>query len=88
LANNKSAKKRNKTNEKDRLRNRAAKSAVKTAIKAFHGAVKSKESEVSEEKFRLMVKAIDTAAGKGILHKNMAARKKSRMSKLLSALKA
>ncbi|OHD13577.1 MAG: 30S ribosomal protein S20 [Spirochaetes bacterium GWB1_48_6] len=83
-----SAEKRHKQNVKARLRNRSAKTRIKTAIKSFEGAVKTGDETTSVEKYKTMVKLMDTAAGKKIFHKNTVARKKSRMSKLLKSLKA
>lgn len=81
-----SAEKRQRQSEAHRLRNRAAKSAVRTQIKKFTMAVKHNEKEAAQTEYTLMVKMLDTAAGKGIFHKNTVARKKSRMSKLLNNL--
>lgn len=82
----KSAAKRQRQNETHRLRNRAAKSAVRTQTKKFSQAVKLNEKEAAQNEFAVMVKMLDTAAGKGIYHKNTVARKKSRMSKMLNSL--
>lgn len=82
----KSAAKRERQNETHRLRNRAAKSAVRTQIKKFSQAVKQNEKETAQTEFALMVKMLDSASGKGIYHKNTVARKKSRMSKLLNSI--
>lgn len=83
MANIKSAKKRIKTNLKARLRNRMAKSKIKTAIRAFREAVSAGETVTAQEKFVQVKKLLDTASGKGILHANNVARKKSRLSSLL-----
>jgi small subunit ribosomal protein S20 len=84
VAGQSSAEKRHKQSEKRNIRNRAAKSQIKTAKKKFTEAVDTKESENAEKSFRFIEKLIDTAARKGILHKNTAARKKSRMQKALN----
>ena len=68
-----------------RMRNRAAKSAVRTSVKHFLAAVKQKDEEKARELFQLFTKKIDTAAGKRIIHKNAAARKKSRMAAQFNA---
>lgn len=83
-----SAEKRLRQSLKARLRNRSAKTRIKTAVKAFEGAVKTGDSTASVESFKSVVKLMDTAAGKKIFHKNTVARKKSRLSKLLKSLKA
>lgn len=81
-----SAVKRQRQSETHRLRNRTAKSAVRTQIKNFSQAVKLNQKDTAQKEFIVMVKMLDTAAGKGIYHKNTVARKKSRMSKLLNSL--
>jgi len=86
LPTSKSAAKRERQNETHRIRNRAAKSAVRSQIKKFTLAVKKSEKDSAQTEFNLMIKMLDTAAGKGIYHKNTVARKKSRMSKLLNSL--
>jgi len=88
LGTNSSAAKRYKQSEKRRLRNRAAKSRVRTVTKSFMTAVKTGDKDAAEVKFKEMAKLMDTAAGKGIYHKNTVARKKSRMNKLLNSLSA
>lgn len=76
MANIKSQIKRNRQNEKRRLRNRAIRSEMYTRDKSAMAAAGS-DNEV--EALRLAVKRIDKAAAKGVLHKNAAARKKSRL---------
>lgn len=88
MANIKSAKKRIKTNLKRRLRNKMAKSRVKTAIRSLREAVQAGEVVTAQEKFVQVQKLLDTVAGKGILHKNNVARKKSRLAALLKKIKA
>jgi small subunit ribosomal protein S20 len=62
------------------------KSEVRSAVKRFTQAVESKDESAAEQSFRSMVKLLDTAGRKGIFHKNMVARKKSRMQKLLNSI--
>jgi small subunit ribosomal protein S20 len=83
VANIKSQIKRNKTNEKRRLRNKAVRAELKTRVKT---AVSTAEAgaENSAEALRLAIKRIDKAATKGVIHKNAAARKKSRLMKRLA----
>jgi small subunit ribosomal protein S20 len=76
VANIKSQIKRNRQNEKRRLRNRAVRAELRTRQKA---AVESVGSESEAEALRLAIKRIDKAATKGVLHRNTAARKKSRL---------
>ncbi|HAN36609.1 MAG: 30S ribosomal protein S20 [Actinobacteria bacterium] len=85
MANIKSQKKRILTNAKRAERNKAVKSELKTRVK---NAVKAADTEQSEEALRLAVKRLDVAAAKGIIHKNQAARRKSRLMKQLNATTA
>jgi len=82
-----SAEKRHRQSEERRMRNRMAKSAVKTSIKKFTALAKKKDP-LAETALREMVKRIDTTARKGIINKNAAARKKSRMQKFYNSIKA
>lgn len=75
LPNIKSAKKRVKITKKKRLRNRSLKSAFKTALRKV-------DAQKSESVIRA-IRALDKAVTKGILHRNNAARKKSRLTKML-----
>ena len=86
MPNSNDAAKRHRQSVKRRLHNRAIKSHVRSSIKAFESAVSRKEKSVAETQFAEVVKLIDTAAGKGIYHRNTAARKKSRLHKRLAAL--
>ncbi|MEV5505047.1 30S ribosomal protein S20 [Streptomyces orinoci] len=85
MANIKSQMKRNKTNEKARLRNKAVKSSVKTAIRSAREAIASGDAEKAVAAVRLAGKKLDKAASKGVLHKNAAANKKSALAKLVAA---
>ena len=87
MANNNSQIKRNRQNEKRRAKNRTVKSAIRTAHKKVTKAVDAKDAQ-AKELFDAYVKIVDTAAGKGILHKNTAARKKSRLAKKVNAIQA
>ena len=82
-----SAEKRHRQSEVRRMRNKMAKSAVKTSVKKFI-ALAQKKDPSAEAALREMTKKIDTAAGKGIIKKNAAARKKSRMQKFYNSMKA
>ncbi|AKN33636.1 30S ribosomal protein S20 [Clostridium carboxidivorans P7] len=88
MANIKSAKKRIKVIETKTLRNRMIKSALKTAIKKFEVAITSGNAEEAKTTFVGAVKALDMAASKGVVHKNKAARSKSRLSAKLKSLTA
>ena len=88
MPNNLNAAKRQRQSVSRRLRNRTVKSSCKTAVKAFEVALKENNKEVAEEKLKVSVKMLDSAAGKGIFHKNTVARKKSRMSAALAEANA
>lgn len=84
MANNPSAKKRIRQTATKTENNRAHVSAMRTAIKRFRSAVEAGEQNV-EELFRVAAKEIDSAATKGLIHRNKAARDKSRLARLLNA---
>ncbi|ANB60858.1 30S ribosomal protein S20 [Anoxybacteroides amylolyticum] len=88
MANIKSAIKRAKTNEKRRAHNAAMKSAMRTAIKKFEALVEAKDVEKAQEAFVLASKKLDKAASKGLIHKNVASRQKSRLAKKLNSITA
>ena len=77
---NKSAEKRERQEERRRLRNRMAKSTMRTAIKKFDAAVAAGDKAAAEQAMAESNKLLDTVAGKGIIHRNTAARKKSRLA--------
>ncbi len=77
---NQSAKKRERQELKRRLRNRAAKSTMRTAIKKFNAAVAAGDKAEAEKAMALSCKLLDKVSGKGIIHRNTAARKKSRLA--------
>ena len=77
MANIKSAKKRILTSESHRQRNAAAKSKMKTQLKGFAIAVQSGDKENAQKELLQSVSILDKTASKGIVHKNMASRKKS-----------
>lgn len=86
MANIKSAMKRIKVTEKKTLQNRMVKSALKTAIKKFETAVTANNVDEAKALFTKATKSLDMAAQKGVVHKNMAARKKSRLAAKLNAM--
>jgi len=81
LANIKSAKKRIKVIAKKTLRNRIIKSQTKTAIKKFVVAIESGDKDLAKAALLEAISAIDKAQTKGIIHKNNASRKKSRLTR-------
>ena len=86
LANIRSARKRARQAERRRLRNVSTRSAIKTAIRRFEDALSAEDLETAKKAFRRTTILLDKAAAKGIIHKNMAARKKSRLAKKLASL--
>ncbi len=87
MANIKSQIKRNRTNEIARLRNKAAKSEIKTRLKKAVTTA-SEGAESSVEDLRMAVKRLDKAAARGIIHKNQASNRKSRLVRHINALTA
>ena len=77
MANIKSQIKRNRQNEKRRLRNKAVKSSLKTAIRKFNEAVKSGDAEAARTLLHDASRKLDKAVSKGVIHKNQAANRKS-----------
>ena len=86
MANIKSQIKRIKTNEKARLRNKAVKSSLKTAIRRFRVAADAGDRETATVELRTATRALDKAASKGVIHKNQAANKKSALEHRAAAL--
>ncbi|MDR1955502.1 MAG: 30S ribosomal protein S20 [Treponema sp.] len=83
---NSSAFKRHRQSEERRMRNKAVKSSVRTITKKFVVLAQKKELGEAGAALKEMIKKIDTAAQKGIIKKNTAARKKSRMQRFFNAL--
>jgi small subunit ribosomal protein S20 len=83
MANIKSQIKRNKQNEKRRVRNKQVRSELRTRVKAAEAG-----GENPEETLQVAMKTIDRAAAKGVIHKNEASRRKSRLQKRADAAKA
>jgi small subunit ribosomal protein S20 len=87
VANIKSQIKRNRTNEAARLRNKSAKSEIKTRVKRAVAAASS-DADTSAEDLRMAMKRLDKAAARGIIHKNQASNRKSRLARRVNALAA
>lgn len=85
MANIKSQIKRNRQSELARQRNKAYRSALKTKLKAFTSTVEGGDKEAATEAYREAARSLDKAASKGVIHKNTAANKKSRLAKRLNA---
>ena len=86
MPNTASAKKRLRQNEKLRLHNRAARSSMRSQIRKVREAVKSGDKEAAQTEYRVAQKTIDQAASKKLIHKNAAARTKSRLNYLVKSL--
>jgi len=87
LANIKSAIKRNKQNEKRRLLNRVYRGSARTRIARARIAIEGENLEAAKAATMAAIAALDKAAQKGVIHKNNAARRKSRLMKRLNAAK-
>ena len=85
MANIKSQIKRNRQNEKLRLRNKAVKSEIKTRVKTAVSATET-GAEGSEEALRMAVKRLDKAASLGVIHKNQASNRKGRLMRRINRL--
>jgi small subunit ribosomal protein S20 len=86
VANIKSQQKRNRTNERARLRNKSVKSSLRTAIRAFREAADAGEKDKAAELLASTSRKLDKAASKGVIHKNQAANKKSALAHTLNKL--
>ena len=87
MANIKSAIKRNKQNEKRRVRNRIYRGTARTYVAKARTAIAAKDPEAAQAATLEAISALDKAAQKGVVHKNNAARRKSRLMKQLATLK-
>jgi small subunit ribosomal protein S20 len=87
VAHSLSAKKRVRQNIKLRARNRARKDLIKTELKAFSAAAASGDLNKAETQLRAVASRLDKTVAKGSLHKNTAARKRSRLAKRLNAMR-
>ena len=86
MANSAQARKRARQGEKRRIRNASQKSMARTYIKRVNAAIDAKNVEEANDAFVQAVPVIDKMISKGILHKNQAARYKSRLNKKIKAL--
>jgi len=88
MANTKSSKKDMRRSAKKRIRNVSVKSALKTFVKKVRVAAATGESEATQSALVNAVSALDKAAQRGVIHKNQAARRKSRIAKAANKAKA
>lgn len=86
MPNIKSAKKRVLTSAKKRENNNVVEQKTKTAVKKYVKAVESNDKKDAKEKLNVAIKNIDKAASSGLMHKNKAARQKSRLMKMNNKL--
>ena len=86
MANIKSQIKRNKTNEKARLRNKSVKSALKTAIRRVRAAAAAGDKATAQTELVAATRSLDKAVSKGVIHANQAANRKSALAQQVNAL--
>jgi small subunit ribosomal protein S20 len=86
VANIKSQIKRNRQNEKRRVRNKSVKSALKTSVRKFNEATVTGDVEQAGTLLREAARQLDKAVSKGVIHKNQAANRKSAIAKRLASL--
>jgi small subunit ribosomal protein S20 len=85
MANHASALKRQRQNEKRRLRSKGQKSAINTTIKKIFASLNDKETDKARGFYHEAVAKLDSAVTKGVLHRRTASRKISRLAKLVNA---
>ena len=86
MANIKSAIKRIRSSARKEKRNRVVRGQARTAVKNAHAALSARKADEAQASIQKAVSALDSAAGKGTIHKNSAARRKSRLMKKLNQL--
>lgn len=86
MANIKSQKKRNLTNEKRRQRNKSVKSEVKTSVRRFRDAADAGDAAKASALAKDATRALDKAASKGVIHKNQAANRKAAIARRAASL--
>lgn len=87
MPNTPSAKKRLRQSISRRAKNRSTKTAIRTLTRTIRESIAAKDVAKSEEAFGTLVKKIDRASSKNVLHANTAARTKSRLSKAIKSIK-
>lgn len=86
MANSAQARKRAKQNDKRRQHNAALRSKMRTYVKRVRSAINAGDKSQAQDAFKAAVPVLDKMAGKGIVHKNSAARYKSRLSATIKAM--
>jgi len=84
LANTRSAEKRNRQSQKRRARNQAVRTRVKSAVKKVRETLDRGEAAAAQDAFKAAARVIDQASSKGVVHRNTAARKISRLAKAVA----
>ena len=87
MPNTASAKKRLRQDEVRKTRNRAVKSVIRKRVRSVREAVAAGDLDKANEEFKLAAKQLDKAGARSVIHRNAAARKKSRLQKLIKAAK-
>jgi small subunit ribosomal protein S20 len=85
MPNTASAKKALRQNRKRRMRNRSQRSTIRTAVKNCRQAIDAGDKSAAQQAIQFAAKRLDQAAAKNLIHKNAAARTKSRLSKLMKS---
>jgi small subunit ribosomal protein S20 len=88
MANTRSALKKMRQSEKRRVRNAAVRSGVRTAVKTTRAALAAGSAEAARTDLARAIRLLDKAVTKGVVHRNAAARRKSRLTRQLNALTA
>ncbi len=88
MANLLTSKKRIRQNERSRLINRARKSRIKTEVRKFDDALHDGDLQLAADQFQVVTKILDQTAAKSTMHRNTAARRKSRLARQLNKAKA
>ncbi len=88
MANIKQQKKRVGTNEKRRVRNQGYKSELKTYVRKTREAVEAGDKELAEANLRATCRKLDIAVSKGVIHRNQAAQRKSKLAKRVNEMEA
>lgn len=86
MANIKSQKKRIKTNEKRRVRNQAYRTELKSLVRKTREAIAEGDAEVATDALKATSRKLDKAVSKGVIHKNQAANRKSKLAKQIAKL--
>lgn len=87
MAHSKSALKRVRQGEVRHKRNKSKRSALRTQLRKTSAAIQSGQREAAEKEMKKSISVLDKAAVKGLIHKNQAARRKSRLAKKMRAVK-